>query len=414
MLLSGTRRGRAIVLGAGLQGTCAALELRRRGFHVDLVDQAPGCMTRASLRNEGKIHLGFVYGNDPSRRTPRLMLEAALHFGPLMERWLGGIDWHALRSRRFTYAVMADSLVEPSRLFDGYSALEEDFRTWRAGGVGTYLGLAHDHLFEVIPAGAVAGVHAGGKVVAAAHTVEAAVDPVALRALIVDAVEADDGIACHFRHRVSSIEPTPAGFRVAGDAAKGPWTLDGEIVVNCCWDGRLALDAELGLAPQRPWVHRLKYRLLGQLPDELAHLPSLTFVLGPYGDIVVTLRRPTYVSWYPACMRGWSSQVVPPGEWEAACAGYARRETTEAIASRALREFADVIPGLDRFRVTHVDAGVIFSWGSTDINETWSELHLRHEIGLGQRDGYFSIDTGKLTTAPLFARALGAAVGDRP
>ena len=52
------------VLGAGLQGACVALELARRGYRVLLIDQSSGCMQRASLASEGKIHLGLVYAND--------------------------------------------------------------------------------------------------------------------------------------------------------------------------------------------------------------------------------------------------------------------------------------------------------------------------------------------------------------
>jgi 2-polyprenyl-6-methoxyphenol hydroxylase-like FAD-dependent oxidoreductase len=59
------------VLGAGLQGTCIALELARRGFDVDLLDQDLEPLNRASLRNEGKIHLGFVYAKDATLRTAR-------------------------------------------------------------------------------------------------------------------------------------------------------------------------------------------------------------------------------------------------------------------------------------------------------------------------------------------------------
>ena len=55
----------ALVLGAGFQGVCAALALASRGYAVELVDQADRCFTRASGRNEAKIHLGDV-GYDPT------------------------------------------------------------------------------------------------------------------------------------------------------------------------------------------------------------------------------------------------------------------------------------------------------------------------------------------------------------
>ena len=49
-----------------------------------------------------------------------------------------------------------------------------------------------------------------------------------------------------------------------------------------------------------------------------------------------------------------------------------------------------------------VDAGVIFAWGATDISDRDSELH-RRDAGVESIDGYHSVNTGKLTTAPLFA-----------
>ena len=49
------------VLGAGMLGTCLALELAQKGVSVDLYDREDACLTQAGARNEGKIHLGFVY-----------------------------------------------------------------------------------------------------------------------------------------------------------------------------------------------------------------------------------------------------------------------------------------------------------------------------------------------------------------
>ena len=57
------------VLGAGIQGVCVALALEVAGHTVALIDQAEDCLLRTSLRNEGKIHLGFTYANDRSLRT---------------------------------------------------------------------------------------------------------------------------------------------------------------------------------------------------------------------------------------------------------------------------------------------------------------------------------------------------------
>lgn len=47
---------------------------------------------------------------------------------------------------------------------------------------------------------------------------------------------------------------------------------------------------------------------------------------------------------------------------------------------------------------------MITAWGETDISDPASELHRRYEIGVNSAEGHHSIDTGKYTMAPLFAR----------
>src|SRR5262247_824486 len=114
-----------VVLGAGFQGVCVALGLQSQGHAVTLVDKAPDCMTRASLRNEGKIHLGFVYANDASFRTSALMLRSSLAFARLIEEWLKTrIDWRALTSRPFVYVIAHDSLLSTETLFASYEKLQ--------------------------------------------------------------------------------------------------------------------------------------------------------------------------------------------------------------------------------------------------------------------------------------------------
>jgi len=190
------------------------------------------------------------------------------------------------------------------------------------------------------------------------------------------------------------------------------WRRDADLVVNCTWDGRLALDRELGIVPRRKWVYRLKYRLLGELPAALADLPSLSIVLGPYGDVVVYPKNRIYVSWYPVCLRGWSTDLSPPSAWDVACDGRDDAATADEIRTAALAGIARLVPGLDESRIDTVDAGVIFSWGETDITDPDSVLHTRSDVGVAAHDGYFSIDPGKLTCAPMFAEELAATIGD--
>ena len=123
-------RGRAdiVVLGAGLAGAGVALELARRGIRVTLLDRDVRPLNRSSLRNEGKIHLGFIYANDLSRGTAFLQLEGALRFRTILARWLDpGTGW-LVPSAPFHYLVARDSIIPPSSLADHYAAVEARYR----------------------------------------------------------------------------------------------------------------------------------------------------------------------------------------------------------------------------------------------------------------------------------------------
>lgn len=75
------------VLGAGLQGVLCALELAERGHRLVIFDAAGGDLKRASLHNEGKIHLGYVYGKDASNQTVIPMPEGVSRFAESLARW---------------------------------------------------------------------------------------------------------------------------------------------------------------------------------------------------------------------------------------------------------------------------------------------------------------------------------------
>ena len=60
------------ILGGGMQGCCCALALAERGIEVTLFDRNEQLLTRTAVANEGKIHLGYMYANDPSCSTARM------------------------------------------------------------------------------------------------------------------------------------------------------------------------------------------------------------------------------------------------------------------------------------------------------------------------------------------------------
>ena len=131
--------GRVAVLGAGFQGCCVALELARRGVSVDLYDREDRCITQAGFRNEGKIHLGLVYANDPTFTTARVMVRGALEFGSAVRRWIERDLGDVCTPAPFDYVVHRDSMVSPETVAAHFATVDACLRETASATCLSYL-----------------------------------------------------------------------------------------------------------------------------------------------------------------------------------------------------------------------------------------------------------------------------------
>jgi glycine/D-amino acid oxidase-like deaminating enzyme len=395
------------VIGGGIQGCLAAIELELRGHQIVLFERDQALMMGASRWNEGKIHLGYLFAKDPSLRTTQTLIDGATRFAPLMRRYLERDMDFIPRSNGFVYAVHRASMVS-------------------AETVGGHLARAHTLVDEALSCAgrdylgermlSAPRPSAPGKsgleqtLVAGAYlTQEVSIDSAALAGAITERVLASPSIRSLMARTIASISRDDDGrFTLAevSGARHGPF----DHVVNAAWDGRLALDESLGYAQTHPWLHRLKVALHGEGLPRVDGLPTVTFVLGPFGDVVHLGNGKLYLSWYPVSRIASYGSVAPPRhdqEIEAA-----RRS---GVAGKVFERLSELVPALAT--VDHggadfvLNGGYIFAWGRTDIDDAASELHLRYDIGVHSDRGYHSIDTGKLTMAPLFAQTVGERIG---
>jgi len=394
---------RVAVLGAGLQGACVALALAERGMKVDLYDREPDPVTQASARNEGKIHLGYVYANDATLATARLMAEGAWSFAPLLRRWIGPAFDDVPLSSPFLYAVHRTSLLPPDAVQAHLSAAHALLADL-ADADRDYLG--RDRLEPPLRLSSVEPHFSPATIVAAFRTPELAVDPESLAQAVRERLRADPAIRLVMRATVTSVDRTDAGgvvrFVVDGQASEEGY----EHVVNALWDSRLAIDATAGITPDRPWLFRVKHYVRLRASPAGAGVPSVTVVLGPYGDTVAYDNGELYLSWYPSGLNGVSRALRMP-DWP----GTLGTEEADRRRQDIWRHLAEIAPALSRLTPAEVQGGdvrggVIFAWGCTDIDDPSSGLHERFAIGPRSWGRYHSIDTGKLTTAPLFAERL--------
>jgi glycine/D-amino acid oxidase-like deaminating enzyme len=399
---------RVAVLGAGLQGACLAFELARGGAQVDVYDRHRVPVSGDSANNEGKIHLGYVYAADRTRRTARLMVDGALGFAPLMRRWLGPAFDEVPVSEPFTYLVHRESLLSVDDVEAHLAACHGFVVEELAGRAADYFGRDLNIAPQRLSRAETERWYEPATTLAAFRTQEVAVDTAALARVVRAQLAVEPAIRLRLGTEVHAVSPGDDSAAVHA-ARDGHETADRyDHVVNALWAGRLAVDLTAGVAAPRPWLHRIRYNL--RISGQFVGVPATTIVLGPFGDAVAYGSDGLYLSWYPDGRQDASAEVTPPA-WPVTLDEPDSARLRTAIGAglgRSIRAVA-ALPD-DVLAAGEVVGGIVFAHGADDIDHPDSELHERHRIGPVSFGRYHSVDTGKLTTAPLFAHRLAGAI----
>jgi glycine/D-amino acid oxidase-like deaminating enzyme len=387
------------VLGAGLTGALVALELAEAGHEVMLFDRQAQPFSGASLACEGKIHLGYVYALDQSRRTAMRMLRGAAVFRPLIARWTGEDLFHRALSEPFLYAVPRDSLLPVEAIEAHFRAIAKAARQMPAGPAPGPDGRLD---WEALPRAVYGQTFDPDHVAAVLRTEERAMDTAELSGAIRAALAAAPRVILRMGCQIDRVSAAEGGYRVEGREGDAALAESFPVVVNALWENRVHIDATLGLPAGRDLVHRFKFGLFTRAPEKLQAVPNVTFLIGAYGD-AVRFATNAYLSWYPV---GLVSQEigVRPGRQE----HLPEDARAEEIVTGTLANLARLMPGAAAaLRPEAADwvlkGGFITAWGKTGIEDATSELHERHDVGVFSHGDYHSIDTGKLTLAPQFA-----------
>ncbi len=393
------------ILGAGILGSCAALELAERGVDVDLYERNAEALSEASYWNEGKLHLGFVYANDPSQKTTLQMLDGAIGYAERLARWIDRPSLQAMLSDGFDYIVYRESMLSVPEVERHFAFVSARIREREARGAGRYPGDTDGPHYEPMTAAEIESRYNPSEVLAAYRTVERAIDSWAVAAALREALANHPRITLKTGARVVSVqEACGERFSVVydrdGQRHDGPY----ESVVNALWCNRLVIDNARGLRPGRQWLNRFKLGVNYRVDPQELRVPTMTLMLGPFGDVVHFPTGRVYISWYPAGLIGMSGQLEEiswPKVLETADLERVRRESEEVLAgicpSVAKLEGASSEPPL-------ANGGAIFAWGKTDIDDPDSVLHQRYEVGVHSHGRYHTVDTGKYTLGPMFAQ----------
>lgn len=394
---------RIAVLGAGLSGSLAALELSEAGCDVDLYDRCAAPVIGASLHNEGKIHLGFVYAKDRSRATARTMIRGALAFRPLLSRWIDSATLDGAVSDPFIYALHRDSMMDDASVVSHFEDIEAIYSELARRGNSRYIAPSDQPLWRRRPAHRHDDLFDGELVTASFDTAERSIDTEVIAAAVGGALRSGRALHLFMGTEILGVEESDGDkltVRCRRDDVVDAAAYD--VVINALWQNRLAIDQTLGLAVDRPVMHRYKVGLFSRRGESIPGCPTVTFLVGSFGDSVACPEH-TYINWYPSGLIKEERSLCPsPPRLDERRRSRIIAETVDAMA-RLMPGAAQHLcrgPGDESWDVR---GGFISAWGRSGIDDPDSELHNRYAIGVSTHGNYHSIDTGKYTTAPLFA-----------
>jgi hypothetical protein len=368
---------------------------------VTVFERLAAPVAAASRWNEGKIHLGYLYGADPSLETARRVLPGGLVFGALVSRLIGADLAAHTTGEDDVYLVHRDSVVGAEALaatFAGVDALVREH-----ADAPRYLADASAARSRRLTAAELAGMADGREIVAGFTAPERSVDTRWIADRLAAALTAEPRVSLRLGVTVTGAAPV--------EGIDGVWRVSGtpdvderfDLVLNALWDGRLAVDLTAGLAPEGAWSHRYRRCLFVRTARPVATRSAIVGI-GPFGDVKNYDGRDLDLSWYPAGLvaEGEDVTLAAPAEPTAA----ERAAFVAAVRARLEALMPPVAAVFREAEVVEVGGGFVFAQGRGSIGDPASTLHRRDRFGVRRRGRYVSIDTGKYSTAPWLAARL--------
>jgi hypothetical protein len=393
------------IIGGGLGGCLTALELARQGYPVEIFEKNAELLREASFFNEGKVHLGYLYANDETRATSKLMAEGATYFRQTILK-LTGFDVSEALSTPFLYALHRDSLVTSEKFEAHLTACSQEFQdairrnTENCGYVNGKSKMG----FEVLEKSSWSIDLNQDEFAKVYLTDELGVDPRRLAQEVSRAVRGEPNITVHYQSKVEEIQEVKTG---KWNLLDGVGNLLGhrefDLLINASWSDLLRLDSQLGLPLPKEWSYR--YKLGNRIHRSISadQLNSVTVVLGAFGDLVnYGSEGGLFMSWYPSGRLVMTDEIELPDLNQPE---YADRRQKAFEESRQVWEKLSNHFRTMQIKPNEVDnrGGVILASGRIDVDDPRSPLHSRINVGITSRGTYYSLNTGKYTLAPMLA-----------
>lgn len=394
------------ILGGGLAGCLAALNIAEAGHRAVIYEREASLLRRASLANEGKVHLGYVYAADQSFATARRMILDAFDFTEQMSRFIAQDDYRHAVTDSFVYSNSKKSLLSDTIVDAHFRKVDEFVKEITQLSPQSYIQFDHERAHH-IPIETEFETQRW-------QTSERAISPRIVANAIKQAVESHPNIDVQTSFSVHRVRQNKSKWTI--EAAQKEDLSKFHYVLNHAWAGRTAIDENSGFRDGATWYSRYKYGVVlkdakSQFPD--AFPKNVTVMVGPFGDTVYYPSEDIlYCSWYPVGLRH-STVNTPLDECvdiPTDISGFAEQSW------QGMKNYCPELAKLTQQSETlslELLGDFIMAKGNVDIDDIASELHHRHDHAPTElAPGYLTIPTGKYTSAGRVARQSSQAVLD--
>jgi hypothetical protein len=393
-----------VVLGSGIQGMCSAFALNSEGYDVTIIEKESQVFNKTSLYQEGRIHLGFTYALDTSCETGYSVMSNSYQFSKLFDQWFGKINWEKLLMPIGYYLVHKESFLSIDELVEYYSKLEKySLDILNNDPSLSYFDIKPKTIYKVLDD--IPLTMSNKNISYVVKTVERIVEMFYFKDLLIDQLRKTK-IKVLLNTEVTNIERESSEFSIRCLEKNSQERIyKGDIVVNCLWNNRIKLDNTIGLNTLDNPLYRLKIGILGTVEEEV---PTCSIVTGVFGNISPRLdKMHAYISWHEECMQGIRTDGTTPKEWEDIISDPSATSLDASWIKNTIAKVSEFVPALERFKPVRLLPGIICSAGKSDIGDKTSEVHNRgSHMGVHSFNNYYSIDTGKFSSAPAFAEEL--------
>lgn len=377
--------GKVVIIGGGAAGCTTAIELKKDGHEVVILEKDADLLKGTSARTPGRMGLGYHYFDS---NTARLYMENTIGFmKKYADCFLGDENANYLKKGR--YFITKDSLIPRQDLMAAYDEISLHFesmcRTDPSNNIFNTVHLhrtlrPHEFQDDVII----------GNVDAAIETQELLLDWIKfdqrLRREITDL-----GINIKNHFEISGAEIAEDGNFILSSTLGEKESAN--YVINCTWQNIDKINDKLGIGDARSrqedsilsTTSRLKLLAEVALPESLARKHSMFFCVGPhamFSNMGNGIGRITYA---PITNFDVTTQNEMPEQFRRWLDEGLTEEEKQNYGSRIIEGVARYIPAMSDAQLIQVIPGIVKSKGSVTLSDRESPFHKRNYDGVEEQ-----------------------------